>query len=162
MLKNCIYFNLLIYSYHVAMRTCMLHLYFVVGFFFNHNILFYYVYVFHTSQHMCDIVCVPIGKMQICMYSMYPSCFLLVFCMVQLLCIGLSKSSTFKTRKLCQYHAVSYLIQNALVIYYLFLFCLFLTECCAIQCLCLPLPSSKNVLFLIYRRQCRIFYELLT
>lgn len=92
---------------------------------------------------------------------MYPSCFLLVLCMVQLLCIGLSKSSTFKTRKLCQYHAVSYLIQNALVIYY-FLFCLFLTECCAIQCLCLSLPSSKHALFLIYRRQCRIFDELLT
>ena len=160
MLKKCIYFNLLIYSYHVAMRICMLHLSSVVVF-FNHNILFYYAYVFHTSQHMCDIACAPLEKMQICIYSMYPSCFLLVFCMLQLLCIGLSKSSTFKTRKLCQYHAVSYLIQNDLVIYY-FLFYLFLTECCAIQCLCLPLPPSKHVLFLIYRRQCRIFEELLT
>ena len=161
MLKKFIYFNSLIYSYHVTMRTCMLHLssVVVVGFFFNHNILFYYVYVFHTSQHMCDIACVPIGKMQICIYSMYPSCFLLVFCMVQLLCIGLSKSSTFKTRKLCQYHAVSYLM---LWLYTIFYFCLFLTECCAIQCLCLPLPSSKHVLFLIYRRQCRIFDELVT
>ena len=44
------------------MRTCMLHLSSVVVFFFNHNILFYYAYVFHTSQHMCDIACVPIGK----------------------------------------------------------------------------------------------------
>ena len=142
MLKKCIYFNLLIhvvYSYHVAMRTCMLHLSSVV--FFNHNILFYYAYVFPTSQHMCDIACVPIGKMQICIYSMYPSCFLLVFCMVQLLCIGLSKSSTFKTRKLCQYHAVSYLIQNALVIYY-FLFLPFLD---GMLCHTMPLLATPFI-----------------
>ena len=53
MLKKCIYFNLLVYSYHVAMQTCMLHLSSViVGFSFNHNILFYYAYVFpHISTH---------------------------------------------------------------------------------------------------------------
>jgi hypothetical protein len=55
--------------------------------------------------------------------------------------IGLSKSSTFKTRKLCQYHAVSYLIQNALVIYY-FLFLPFLD---GMLCHTMPLLATPFI-----------------
>ena len=108
---------------------------FCVFFYFNRDVLFYYAYVFpYISRHLHVY---PLEY--ICIYSIYLSCFLLVFCMVQLLCVGLSRASTFKDRKLCQYHAVIF-NSESFVIHY-FLFCLFLTECCVIQCLCLPLPS---------------------
>ena len=129
---------------------------------FSTIIFCFIMHMFFIHLNICVALRVySLENMYMCIYSMYPSGFIRVCCMVQLLCIGLSKASTFKTRKLCHYHAVSYLIQNTLAIYY-FLFCLFLTECCAIQCLCLPLLSSKHALFLFYRRHCRIFDELLT
>jgi hypothetical protein len=47
---------LLIYSYHVAMRYACYHIscrFFCFFLYFNHDVLFYYAYVFHTYQDMC-------------------------------------------------------------------------------------------------------------
>ena len=54
MLKKCIYFSLLIYSYHVAMRTCMLHLSSVVVVGFFSTIIFCFImHMFFTHLNTC-------------------------------------------------------------------------------------------------------------
>ena len=131
------------------MRTCMPHLSSVLLFFgvFISTVMFCFIMnmFFHTSQDICMCthcnvyVFIPYIFRVFYLYCAWYNSFVLA-CLEHLhLKIESSANTT-----------LSYLIQKVLFIHY-YLFCLFLADCCAIQCLCLPLPSLEHVSFLIYR-----------
>ena len=121
--------------YTCLLCCCFLWLFFF--FYFNLDVLFYYAYVFpYISRHLHVY---PLEY--ICIYSIYLSCFLLVFCMVQLLCVGLSRASTFKDRKLCQYHAV--IFNSESFVYTLFFILPFLD---GMLCYTVPLLATPFII----------------
>ena len=77
MLKKCIYFNSLIYSYHVAMRTCMLLLSSVVVVGFFSTIIFCFImHMFFTHLNTC--VTLRVYPLEKCRY-VFIRCILHVF-----------------------------------------------------------------------------------